>query len=68
MLLTPYEYDQLPNDAKAALAAVNRYPRNDVKSDHFRRRYGAFLNGELYADPTALQVVGYGTNSPFTPA
>lgn len=68
MLLTPYEYDQLPPEVRAALAQVNRHPRNDVKSDHFRRRYGAFMNGEIYADPTALQQVGYGTGSPFAPS
>lgn len=68
MLLTPKEYDEMPAEVKAALAAVNRQPSHDRKSASFRKRHGAFLNGELYADPLVASVTGYGTGSRLVPA
>lgn len=67
MLLTPYEYDQLPDDVKAQLAGIVRHPRNDKHTASYGRRRGRYLNGEIDADPQAQQVVGYGTGSPLAP-
>lgn len=67
MQLTPGEYDDLPQEAKDALASVVRHPMHDYKSTPFRKRFGPFLNGELTADPVTRQIVGYGTGGPSAP-
>ena len=66
-MLLPYEYDWLPQEVKDALSNVVTQPWNDIKSDGFRKRYGAYLNGELYADPNAVRQIGQGTGSPLAP-
>lgn len=65
-LLTQGEYDDLPQEAKDALAQVVRFPHHDVHDHSYRRRFGPYRNGELYGDPIVRQRVGYGTDSPLT--
>ncbi len=59
--LTPYEYDYVLTDVeRAQLAEVQMFPWFDVKSHSFRHRFGAYRNGEIYADPRAMAISGYG--------
>lgn len=66
-LLTPGEYDDLPDEAKAELAAVRRQPRRDKKNISFRKRRGREQNGEVDASIEALSTTGYGTGRPQRP-
>jgi hypothetical protein len=55
-LLTPGEYEDLPDDLKQQLAAIQqqRQPWFDVKSDAFERCHGPLLNGQVGADGRPL--------------
>lgn len=66
-LLTPGEYDDLPDQCKIDLQLVVQQPTHNIHSDEYRRRFGGFMNGEIGYDYLPWQKVGYGTGSRFAP-
>lgn len=53
-LLTPGEYEDLPEEVKQQLAAIQHQPMQDTKSTAYRRRFGARANGQLPAPESPL--------------
>lgn len=66
-LLTPGEYDDLPQNIKDELAGVMMQTYKDTKDTSYRKKKGPFMNGELYADPRPSVKVGFGTGDPRAP-
>jgi hypothetical protein len=59
--LTEEEYDNLlSDDDKRKLAAIVMQPLYDVKSTSYRKRYGAYRNGQ----PIPNSITGYGDTHP----
>jgi hypothetical protein len=66
-LLTPGEFDNLPLTVQAELRSITQQPQRDHKDMKYRKKRGAYMNGDTYADPKVREVIGYGTGSPFAP-
>lgn len=62
-LLTPGEYDDLPQQAQYDLSLVVWDTTNNKHDVSYRKRYGRIRNGELDADPRPHMIIGYGTGS-----